>query len=101
MVFADPASQRARIGLAVFVCVFHVKTTRTRYFRSRAASNVNDRVRAQKHRMVKKEGTAQYADAQLAELHPDEIGYLRTYTELSKPVFYGPGFVNVDGKQAS
>lgn len=51
--------------------------------------------------MVKKEGTAQYADAQLAELHPDEIGYLRTYTELSKPVFYGPGFVNVDGKQAS
>lgn len=51
--------------------------------------------------MVKKEGTAQYADAQLAELYPDEIGYLRTYTELSKPVFYGPGFVNVDGKQAS
>lgn len=41
------------------------------------------------------------AVAQLAELYPDEIGYLRTYTDLSKPVFYGPRFVNVNGKQAS
>lgn len=41
------------------------------------------------------------AVSQLAELYPDEIGFLRTYTDLSKPVFYGPRFVNVNGKQAS
>ncbi|QPS41214.1 hypothetical protein [Burkholderia oklahomensis] len=58
MAFADPASQRARIVLTVFVCVFHAKTTKTRCFRNRAASDVNDRVRAQRHRMVKKEGTS-------------------------------------------
>jgi hypothetical protein len=31
---------------------------------------------------------------QLPELYPDEIGRLKQYTDFSKPIFYGPRFVN-------
>lgn len=34
--------------------------------------------------------------AQLARLYPDEIDNLRTYTDLTKPVFYGPRFLNTN-----
>jgi hypothetical protein len=34
--------------------------------------------------------------AKLPELYPDEIERLRDYTDLTKPVFYGPRFVNTN-----
>jgi hypothetical protein len=34
--------------------------------------------------------------AQLPALYPNEIDRLRTFTDLSKPVFYGPRFVNTN-----
>lgn len=33
---------------------------------------------------------------QLPELYPNEIDFLRNYTDLSKPVFYGPRFLNTN-----
>jgi hypothetical protein len=34
--------------------------------------------------------------ARLPELYPDEIDRLRDYTDLTRPVFYGPRFVNTN-----
>ncbi len=34
--------------------------------------------------------------ARLDTLYPDEFAYLRSYTDLSKPVFDGPRFRNVN-----
>jgi hypothetical protein len=33
---------------------------------------------------------------QLSSLYPAEFEYLKTYTDLSKPVFYGPRFINTN-----
>jgi hypothetical protein len=34
--------------------------------------------------------------AQLPALYPDEIDFIKQYTDLTKPVFYGPRFINTN-----
>jgi hypothetical protein len=34
--------------------------------------------------------------SRLPELYPDEFTFMSTYTDLSKPVFYGPRFINTN-----
>jgi hypothetical protein len=38
--------------------------------------------------------------AQLPALYPAELEYLRQYTDLDQPVFYGPRFINVSARGA-
>lgn len=41
------------------------------------------------------------AVGRLAELYPDEIERIKSHTDLKKPVFYGPRFVNTNRTQKS
>jgi hypothetical protein len=38
--------------------------------------------------------------AQLSTLYPGEFEFLKTYTDLSQPVFYGPRFINAPAPAA-